>query len=176
MTTSHGQFVNEVGLERLSDIKRCYATTIVQLFAERGRLIHLMIERPERQVEEFVRAGADSLTVQSGGYLITQGTSTDLGDAAGAYLAATGADHPMREQVVASQPSDWRDVVPALLADPPHRRRVFYQKHMTHHMLPGFGLDWMKQCTNAFLIRDPESGETANERESRSRSYNEIPT
>jgi len=27
---------------------------------------------------------------------------------------------------------------------------------MTHHMLPGFGLDWMKQCRNAFLIRDPD--------------------
>jgi hypothetical protein len=27
---------------------------------------------------------------------------------------------------------------------------------MTHHMLPGFGLDWMERCRNAFLIRDPE--------------------
>ena len=27
---------------------------------------------------------------------------------------------------------------------------------MTHHMLPGFGLDWMSEARNAFLIRDPE--------------------
>ena len=73
-----------------------------------------------------------------------------------AYLAGSGADHPMREESLASQPNDWRDVVPALLADPPHGRGIFYQKHMTHHMLPGFGLDWMKECRNAFLIRDPE--------------------
>ena len=73
-----------------------------------------------------------------------------------AYLAKAGVDHPMREEVLASQPGEWRDVVPALLADPPHGRRVFYQKHMTHHMLPGFGLDWMRQCANAFLIRDPD--------------------
>ena len=26
---------------------------------------------------------------------------------------------------------------------------------MTHHMLPGFGRDWMSQVRNAFLIRDP---------------------
>ncbi len=32
---------------------------------------------------------------------------------------------------------------------------VFYQKQMTHHMLPDFGLDWSAACTNAFLIRDP---------------------
>jgi hypothetical protein len=73
-----------------------------------------------------------------------------------AYLAASGADHPMREDVLASQPVDWREVVHGLLADPPLARRICYQKHMTHHMLPGFGLDWMKECSNAFLIRDPE--------------------
>jgi hypothetical protein len=73
-----------------------------------------------------------------------------------AYLAGTNADHPMQAEVLASQPVDWREVVQDLLADPPAGRRVFYQKHMTHHMLPGFGLDWMKKCRNAFLIRDPD--------------------
>src|SRR5262245_8447126 len=34
---------------------------------------------------------ADSLTVNAGAYLITEGTANDPGDAAGAYLAATGA-------------------------------------------------------------------------------------
>ena len=31
-----------------------------------------------------------------------------------AYLAATGLDHPMREVVIASQPTDWRVVAAAL--------------------------------------------------------------
>ncbi len=73
-----------------------------------------------------------------------------------AYLAISGADHPMVAETLASQPNDWRDVVPQLLADPPGGRSIFYQKHMTHHMLSGFGLDWMKECRNAFLIRDPD--------------------
>lgn len=73
-----------------------------------------------------------------------------------AYLAVSGADHPMVAETLASQPNDPLDVERALLADPPHGRTVFYQKHMTHHMLSGFGLDWMSQCRNAFLIRDPE--------------------
>jgi hypothetical protein len=73
-----------------------------------------------------------------------------------AYLAQSGADHPMRAESLASQPYDWRDVVLGLIGEAPHGRAVFYQKHMTHHMLPGFGLDWMAQCRNAFLIRDPE--------------------
>lgn len=73
-----------------------------------------------------------------------------------AYLARAGLDHPMREEVLASQPVDWREVVQGLLADPPSDRSIVYQKHMTHHMLPDFGLDWMTQCRSAFLIRDPE--------------------
>ncbi|HVY87925.1 MAG TPA: HAD family hydrolase [Hyphomonadaceae bacterium] len=73
-----------------------------------------------------------------------------------AYLQHSGADHPMREESIASQPTDWREVARALLGPVPHGRPIHYQKHMTHHMLPGFGLDWMRECRNAFLIRDPE--------------------
>jgi hypothetical protein len=73
-----------------------------------------------------------------------------------AFLRETGLIHPMNDEVLAAQPNDWRDVVPGLLAPTPNNEPIFYQKHMTHHMLPSFGLDWMSQCRNAFLIRDPE--------------------
>ena len=72
-----------------------------------------------------------------------------------AYLARTGIVHPMNDAVLASQPNDWRDVVASLLGPVPGDKPVFYQKHMTHHMLPEFGRDWMAQVRNAFLIRDP---------------------
>jgi hypothetical protein len=70
-----------------------------------------------------------------------------------AYLAATGLDHPMREEVLASQPADWRKVAAGLAREAP--TPVVYEKHMTHHMLPGFGLEWMGERRNACLIRDP---------------------
>jgi hypothetical protein len=73
-----------------------------------------------------------------------------------AFLRATGLIHPMNDEVLASQPNDWRDVVSQLLGPTPNGEAIFYQKHMTHHMAPGFGLDWMEQCRNAFLIRDPQ--------------------
>jgi hypothetical protein len=72
-----------------------------------------------------------------------------------AFLAETGIDHPMIAETLASQPNDWRDVVRGLAAAPPGGQPIIYEKHMTHHMLPGFGLDWMGACRNAFLIRDP---------------------
>ena len=73
-----------------------------------------------------------------------------------AYLAATGIDHPLREESLASQPTDWREAVRMVLGPVPESRAIFYQKHMTHHMLPAFGHDWIVQCRNAFLIRAPE--------------------
>jgi len=72
-----------------------------------------------------------------------------------AFLARTGDIHPMRDEVIASQPTDWRDVAAAMQGEGPGPP-VWYQKQMCHHMLPEFGLDWMDSCTNAFLIRPPE--------------------
>ena len=73
-----------------------------------------------------------------------------------AYLAATGVDHPMRAETLASQPADWREVERWVLGPVPQGRAIFYQKHMTHHMLEGFGRGWMAAFRNAFLIRAPE--------------------
>lgn len=72
-----------------------------------------------------------------------------------AYLYETGLDHPMRNQVIASQPTDWRNVVRQVTGPVPGGKAVWYQKHMTHHMLPHYGLDWTDGMANAFLIRDP---------------------
>jgi hypothetical protein len=73
-----------------------------------------------------------------------------------AYLAETGLDHPMRDEVLASQPTDWRVVAAEMAGPAPGGAPIWYQKHMTHHMLPGFGLEWTDACANAFLIRPPE--------------------
>ncbi len=51
-----------------------------------------------------------------------------------AWLAVSGAEHPMRAEILAAQPTDWRRVVAALLGPVPGGRTIFYQKHMAHHM------------------------------------------
>jgi hypothetical protein len=62
----------------------------------------------------------------------------------------------MRAEVLAAQPTDWRTVVAQLTGPVPGWRRVFYQKHMTHHMLPEIDRAWTGRVRNAFLIRAPE--------------------
>jgi hypothetical protein len=71
------------------------------------------------------------------------------------YLAATGLNHPGRDDVVASQPTDWRQVVAQLTGPVPGGKRIYYQKHMTHHLLPQIDRAWLGQVTNCFLIRHP---------------------
>lgn len=77
-----------------------------------------------------------------------------------AYLAATGLDHPGRDEVIAAGDTDWRSVTRALLGPVPGDdasdvRPLWYQKHMNHHLLPEMSLDWILGLRNVFLIRDP---------------------
>ncbi len=73
------------------------------------------------------------------------------------YLKATGVNHPVREEVLASQSTDAAQVAAMLTGPVPGGKPIWYQKHMTQHMLPDMRLDWLDQVTNCFLIRDPEA-------------------
>ena len=72
-----------------------------------------------------------------------------------AYLAETGLDHPGRDAVIAAGDTDWRRVVDALLGPAPQGAPLWYQKHMSHHLLPDMAVDWVLGLRNVFLIRDP---------------------
>jgi len=71
------------------------------------------------------------------------------------YLADTGLDHPGRDEVIADGETDWRTVVDALLGPAPGGAPVWYQKHMTHHLLPHIDHGWIAGLRNVLLIRDP---------------------
>ncbi len=74
----------------------------------------------------------------------------------GFYLARTGSSHPGRDEVIASMPVSWPDVVTALVSGPvPAGCSVYYQKHMTHHLLPDVDRSALAGLRHAFLIRDP---------------------
>ena len=71
-----------------------------------------------------------------------------------AYLKETGLNHPMRAEILAADENDWRKVEARCVGM--ESKNVFYQKHMTHHMLPAFDRGFIKRLENAFLIRSPE--------------------
>jgi len=72
-----------------------------------------------------------------------------------AYLAATGLEHPMRDEILAAQPQDPEAVVAQLTGSIPGQFPHFYQKHMAQHMIAGVPRDWMREVANVFLIRHP---------------------
>ena len=73
-----------------------------------------------------------------------------------AYLQRTGLDHPGRDEVLASQPTDPDVVVTGLLAPLAPHVELHYAKQMAHHLAPDADLGWTLGCANLVLIRDPE--------------------
>ncbi|MES2136476.1 MAG: HAD family hydrolase [Pseudomonadota bacterium] len=74
----------------------------------------------------------------------------------GCFLKTTGADHPMRDEVIAAMDCDWGSVMRSLRGDTPDGSPIWYQKHMWHHMVGPVGYDDFAGFTHAFLIRAPE--------------------
>ena len=72
-----------------------------------------------------------------------------------AYLATTGLEHPMKEEILEQWEQRPELVAKRCLGTIPDGKSVFYQKQMTHHMIPDFDWSWMKEVSNVFLIRDP---------------------
>jgi sulfotransferase family protein len=72
------------------------------------------------------------------------------------YLERTGKDHPMAAEVIVQGETDWRKIAAYLTKEPvPGGKRIFFQKQMTHHLLPEVDRAWIVDLTNCFLIRDP---------------------
>ncbi len=71
------------------------------------------------------------------------------------YLAATGVDHPMREDILAAHETDAGEVGAMCAGPVPGGKKHWYLKHMPLHMISGFPLDWAEGCVNVHLIRHP---------------------
>ena len=72
------------------------------------------------------------------------------------YLEKTAKKHPEAEEVIAHGETDWRKVVQQLnKSSLPPGKRIFFQKQMTHHLLPEIEQEWIVDLTNCFLIRNP---------------------
>lgn len=75
----------------------------------------------------------------------------------GYYLNATGVPHPGADEVIAAQGIDAQSIITRCIGEIPDGKSIFYQKHMTLHLLPQLERDWLSSLTNCFLIRDPEA-------------------
>ena len=72
-----------------------------------------------------------------------------------AYLTATGLNHPMKDEIITAGDANPETVISKCLYSVPNNKPLFYQKHMTQHMISSFRRDWILDQTNVFLIRHP---------------------
>ena len=70
------------------------------------------------------------------------------------FLKLTGLNHPMRAEILARHECDPRRVIHQL-TEAPAATPLFYQKHLTHHMVEAIPRDWFGAVRHAFLIRHP---------------------
>ena len=72
------------------------------------------------------------------------------------YLSVTNVDHPGRDEIIQNGETDQSVVSKGLISDVDDSCSIYFQKHMTHHMIPSVDREWMKDVVNCFLIRDPK--------------------
>ncbi len=72
------------------------------------------------------------------------------------YLSQNDLEHPGRDEVISEGELDSDKVSQGLVNDTKDSCSIYYQKHITHHLLDSIDREWMKSVINCFLIRDPK--------------------
>jgi hypothetical protein len=73
----------------------------------------------------------------------------------GHFLRVTGAQHPLREKVLAAVNTDGNDVMQRLLAESSDEVvKILFMKQMAHHLVD-IDQSFMRRTHNIFLVRNP---------------------
>ena len=72
------------------------------------------------------------------------------------YLKETRLNHPMAEEIIDYYPNTYNQVVSSLNGKIPESKKIWYQKHMAHHLIHFKNIDWIENFHNCFLIRHPK--------------------
>ena len=72
------------------------------------------------------------------------------------YLKKTGLKHPMAKKIINYYPNTYDEVINRINKEIPESKKIWYQKHMAHHLIDLKHIDWIKDFYNCFLIRHPK--------------------
>jgi len=71
------------------------------------------------------------------------------------FLHRTKLEHPLRNKIIKSGEIDYNKIIKYITGPIPHSKKIWYQKHMAHHVLPNVDMNWIKKVKNCLLIRHP---------------------
>ena len=72
------------------------------------------------------------------------------------YLKERQLKHPMYREIIDYYPDKYNDVVRGITSEIPNGKKIWYQKHMAHHLIDLSNIDWIKNFENCILIRHPK--------------------
>ena len=72
------------------------------------------------------------------------------------YLKETKLEHPMYKEIINEYSSNYNKIVDYLIGEIPNNKKIWYQKHMAHHILDLNNIKWISNCQNCILLRDPK--------------------
>ena len=71
----------------------------------------------------------------------------------GYYLFKTQLNHPMKDEIISNYPIAQNEIIKNITTK--QKNKIYYQKHMTHHIVKNTRINWIKKGYNCFLIRHP---------------------
>lgn len=71
------------------------------------------------------------------------------------YLLTHGLDHPMRDELITYRETDYKKIIQQITGELKNGYAFSFQKHIAKNVLPEYGLDWLAELKNFFLIREP---------------------
>ena len=71
----------------------------------------------------------------------------------GYYLFKTQLNHPMKDEIISNYPIAQNEIIKNITTK--QKNKIYYQKHMTHHIVKNTRIERIKKGYNCFLIRHP---------------------
>jgi len=72
------------------------------------------------------------------------------------YLKETNLKHPMHMEIINNYSSNYKEIINYLIGEIPKNKKIWYQKHMAHHIIDLSTIDWISNCENCILLRHPK--------------------
>ena len=72
------------------------------------------------------------------------------------YLKETKLKHPLYKEIIDKYSSNYDEVVNYLINRIPKDKKIWYQKHMAHHIFSFNNIEWINNCENCILLRHPK--------------------
>tara|TARA_B100000945_G_scaffold138635_1_gene110862 strand:- start:2080 stop:2790 length:711 start_codon:yes stop_codon:yes gene_type:complete len=72
------------------------------------------------------------------------------------YLKKTKLKHPFYNEIINKYSSNYDEVVNYLINRIPKNKKIWYQKHMAHHIFDFNNIEWVNNFENCILLRHPK--------------------